>query len=631
MCGIAGWLAPNGALPDEAILRRMTDAMTRRGPDGSGFHVAPGVGLGHRRLSIVDLAGGGQPMFSTDRSLVTAFNGEIYNHLDLRADLSQLGYDFATHSDTEVLLYGARQWGKALPAKLNGMFAFCVWDQRTGKALFARDRTGKKPLYYAHLPDGTLLFASEIKALVEHPAIGRKIDRTALALYLTYEYVPWPFTAFEGIRKLPPGSLMQWDNGRLSIENWADLGFGHPTAFREPEEWFAEIRRSLSASVKRRLMSDVPLGVFLSGGIDSSAITALMTEHVAPQDIQTFSIAFEDPSFDESRWSQLVARHFGTHHRQETFSVQSLLDALPTVSSLLDEPFADASVLPTFLLSQFTRQHVTVALGGDGGDELFAGYETFRADAAAQIYRNVPAAARSLISRGVQKLPVSTRNFSLDFVAKRFVAGADAAPEFRHIRWLSAFLPNTPNDPLLRSIRDTIPDGDVFGVMARPYLECPDPRHVQRLSWAYIRTYMAEDILTKVDRASMMTSLEVRSPFLDPEFISLVVRMPPHLKLHGFDAKYALKQALRNDLPHDILYRKKKGFGIPVAAWLKGPLSGEVNRLLDPARIEDAGIFDPAVVTRLVQEHRDGNHDHRKALWTLMMFENWRERFHATI
>jgi asparagine synthase (glutamine-hydrolysing) len=352
---------------------------------------------------------------------------------------------------------------------------------------------------------------------------------------------------------------------------------------------------------------------------------------VTPRDIQTFSIAFEDPSFDESRWSRMVASYLGTHHREQTFSVQSLLDALPRVTSLLDEPFADASILPTYLLSQFTRQHVTVALGGDGGDELFAGYETFRADAVAQYWRAMPATLRAAVSAGVAKLPVSTSNFSLDFVAKRFVSGADAAPEFRHVRWMSAFLPNTPNDPLRRSIRAEIPDGDVFGVMARPYLECKDHRHVQRLSNAYLRTYMAEDILTKVDRASMMTSLEVRSPFLDPEFISLVTRMPPELKLHGLEAKYALKQAVKNDLPHEILYRKKKGFGIPVAAWLKGPLSGELDRVLDGARLEDAGIFEPSVVRRLVTEHREGRHDHRKALWTLLMFENWRERFHATL
>lgn len=606
----------------------MTDTLAHRGPDGSGVWVRGRCGFGHRRLSIVDLAGGAQPMTNPDESVVVTFNGEIYNHKDLRRDLESHGHRFRSNSDTEVLVHGFRQWGTGLPSRLNGMFAFGIWDAEAKRAIIARDRMGQKPLYYAHLDDGTLLFASELKALLEHPRIERRADPTALALYLTHEYVPYPYSAIRGIHKLRPGDMLIWEDGRLSQRTYARLPFGGDTPIRSTSEWIAETRRTLSAATRRRLMSDVPLGVFLSGGIDSSAVVALMAEHVPGPEIKTFSIAFEDASFDESDYARMVARQFGTDHHVQTFSPGMMIDTLPKVVDFMDEPFGDASLLPTHLLSAFTRDSVTVALGGDGGDELFCGYETFRADTAARAYRRLPAFVRDAIRDGVQHMPVSTSNFSLDFVAKYFVRGADAVPEFRHTRWLASFLPNTPDDPLRREIRDTVPDGSVFGIMARPYLECPDPRHLQKLSYAYLRTYMAEDILTKVDRASMGTSLEVRSPFMDPELVSLVARMPPNLKLHnGFEAKWALKKALHNDLPHEILYRKKKGFGIPVARWLNGPLAAEADRLLAPDRIREWGLLDADVVTRLLREHREGTRDNRKGLWTLMMLEYWRERY----
>jgi asparagine synthase (glutamine-hydrolysing) len=630
MCGIVGILSPRRQAPSRRRLQEMTDTMEHRGPDGSGVWTAPGVGLGHRRLSIVDLSGGAQPMASADGRLVVTFNGEIYNHGALRGPLEAAGETFRTRSDTEVLLAGWRQWGDALPTHLNGMFAFCLWDTTRQVALLARDRMGKKPLYYAHLPDGTLLFASEVKALLKHPAIQPTIDPTALALYLTHEYVPGPWSAFRGLRKLPPGHLMRWEQGRIAVEPYWRIPFGEPSALRGEAEWSEALRDALSRAVERRLMSDVPLGVFLSGGIDSSAVTALMTEYVPAEQIRTFSIAFEDPSFDESRWARRVADYLGTHHTEEVFSVDALLESLPTLVRQMDEPFADASLLPTWLLSRFTRQHVTVALGGDGGDELFAGYETFRAEEAAQWYRLLPAPARHLLRQAVGMLPVRTGNFSLDFVLKRFVQGADAPDELRHTRWLSSFLPGSPLDPLNPDLRAQVPEGEVWGVMARPFLECPDPRRVNRLSYAYMTTYMVEDILTKVDRASMAASLEVRSPFLDTEVVSLAARMPPELKINRrWVAKYILKRALRRDLPHDILHRKKKGFGIPVATWLKGPLRDRMRELLDAERLRQAGIFDPRVVERLMTEHLEGRADHRKGLWTLMMFEQWREHYGA--
>lgn len=632
MCGIAGWLSAGRKRPTKTVLRAMTDAIAHRGPDGSGQWVGGNIGFGHRRLSIIDLAGGAQPMQSPDERISLTYNGEIYNHQDLRRELEGLGYGFRTNSDTEVLLHGYAEWGADLVAKLNGMFAFAAYDARTKTVLLARDRMGQKPLYYAALDDGSLVFASEVKALLQHPAITPTIDPTAVALYLTYEYVPYPYTAFAGIKKLPPGELLEWRRDGYETRSYYRIPFGAPPAFSRPADWIAETRAALSRSTKRRLMSDVPLGVFLSGGIDSSAVVAMMSEHVEGPSIRTFSIAFEEASFDESSYAERVAQRFGTSHQVETLSADRMVDLLPEALANMDEPFGDASYLPTYLLSAFTRQHVTVALGGDGGDELFLGYETFRADTAAQVYRLAPPFVRDRFAQAVQTLPVDTKNFSLDFVLKSFVRGADAVPEFRHTRWLSSFLPNAPNDPLRREIRDAVPDGQIYGIMARPYLACPDPDHRQRLSHMYLRTYMAEDILTKVDRASMASSLEVRSPFMDPEVVALAAMMPAGLKLRrGFVAKYVLKKALENDLPHDILYRKKKGFGIPVARWLNGALAGEVDRLLAPDRIADGGLLEPSVVSRLVREHRDGARDNRKQLWTLMMLESWRERFDARL
>ena len=630
MCGIVGWIGTPHTPVEPELLRRMTRTLAHRGPDGEGVHVHGHVGLGHRRLSIVDIGGGAQPMRDLADRFAVSFNGEIYNHHELRRDLESLGYRFRTRSDTEVLLHGYAAWGDGLPSRLNGMFAFVVHDRLARRTLVARDRMGQKPLYYASLDDGTLLVASELKALLAHPGVDRRIDPTALAAYLTCEYVPWPRSIVRGARKLAPGDRIVHDGERWQIDTWAEFDFGAGSPIRTSAEFIAETRAALARSVRRRLMSDVPLGVFLSGGIDSSAIVALMAEHVPPRDIRTFSIAFEDASFDESRWARRVADHVGTDHRVRTFSAGAMLDMLPEVDAFLDEPFADASVLPTHLLSRFAREHVTVALGGDGGDELFAGYETFRADRVARVWRRAPRAVRDLAREVADRLPVGTSNFSLDFVIRRFVDGADADDAFRHPRWLSAILPGAPNDPLRPEIRAEVGDGEIFGPMARPFLEL-DADPVTRLSWAYVRSYLAEDILTKVDRASMGCSLEVRAPFLDPTLVSLAARMPAHLKLRGLTAKYVLKRALTADLPPEILHRKKKGFGIPVAAWLKGPLEREVDRLLDRDRLEAGGWFRPEVVSRLVAEHRAGRRDHRKALWTLMMFERWRERYDVTL
>lgn len=639
MCGIAGLIrwndasraaaAAGGASDDASIVERMCDALQHRGPDGWGIASDGFATLGHRRLSIVDLAGGAQPMRTPDARWSITFNGEIFNHLDLRRDLARRGVAFTTSSDTETLLHATARWERDVPSHLNGMFAFAAWDATERRALLVRDRTGQKPLYWARLDDGSLLFASELKAILASGLVAPVLDPVAIAQYLTYEYVPWPRSAIAGVQKLPPGHRLVADAAGVRVERWYQLPFQaeppHPT--RSAGEWATELRETLARSVERRLMADVPLGVFLSGGIDSTSIVAMMRRVRPPGTIDTFSIAFEESSFDESRWARMAAEHYGTRHHVETFSAERMLAELDGVLAHMDEPFADPSLLPTTLLSAFTRRHVTVALGGDGGDELFLGYETFRADTAARAWRRVPAPLRDAIGAAAERLPVRHTNFSLDFVVRSFLRGADAGDAFRHVRWLSSFLPHGPDDPLVPSLREQVPEVAVWGVMGEAWLACPDPDPLQRLSHAYLTTYMAEDILTKVDRASMQHSLEVRSPFLDPEMLSLAARMPASLKLrHGVSGKWILKEAMRGEVPDAILDRSKKGFGIPVGAWLSGPLRPLVDRLLDPGRVEAGGLLSADVVARLVAAHHAGRANHRKPLWTLLMLQSWIER-----
>ena len=633
MCGIAGCFFSDAGSCDRPVVAAMTASLAHRGPDGDGLLFGDGFAFGHRRLAIVDLAGGAQPMKADAHETAVCFNGEIYNHKELRASLEVMGYRFTTSSDTEVLLHGTDAWGAELPAKLNGMFAYAVWQPSVRRGMLARDRFGEKPLYYMHLPDGSLWFGSELRALLEHPGCSRRISQPALELYLTYEYVPWPHAAIEGVHKLEPGTRLIWESGRIRIEPFCTSDFDLPERTEStPSAWVEETRETLRASVRARTMADVPIGVFLSGGVDSSAIAALLAADMPRGALQTFSIAFDDPTFDESQYAAAVADSLGTTHHVRRFGERDLLDLVPAMMAHMDEPFGDASLLPTHLLSRFTREHVKVALGGDGGDELFLGYETFRADAAAGLYGAMPAGLRSLTERAVAGLPVSTGNFSFDFVAKSFVRGAAAPGVERHVRWLSSFLPDAGPQPLAQNRRRQLSADEVFAVMGRHYAAPLNRDHRQRLSHAYIRTYLAEDILTKVDRASMAAGLEARSAFLDPALLRLVATMPSKWKMgRGLKAKWVLKRAVGPLLPPVVTARGKKGFGMPVAAWLKGPLRERMHDLLSHDRLAASAIFDPAVVGRLMREHETGAFDHRKQLWTIMMFEAWRERWGVSV
>jgi asparagine synthase (glutamine-hydrolysing) len=623
MCGICGIVERSGPV-DREVLQRMTAAIHHRGPDDEGFYVAPeeaqiAVGLGFRRLSIIDLVTGNQPISNEDRTVHVVFNGEIYNYRDLRSRLQSQGHRFATGSDTEVIVHLYEELGWRCVERLNGMFAIALWDSDRGELVLARDRFGKKPLYYADL-SGSLLFGSELKSLVEHPRCPRELDVDALSRYLALEYVPTPYSIFAGVRKLPGGHVLRWRDGRVSIEQFWDLEL-HPDEPPGPDEQYVdEFRELFRAAVRRRLISDVPLGAFLSGGIDSSSVVAMMVDELPAGAVKTFSVGFAEPSFDESTHARRVAAQFGTDHHEEVFTAGVMLDTLSTVVDWLDEPFGDASILPTYLLSRFTREHVTVALGGDGSDELLAGYPTFPADRLARFYRVPRPLHENVIAPLADRLPVSIDNFSFDFKLKRFLRAAASREDVRHPVWLGSFTPAeqaalltaAPGDPLAEQ---------------RRVLSAASGDRLEKLIYLYAKTYLQDDILVKVDRASMACSLEVRAPFLDVELVEFLSRVPSRLKLHRLDTKHLLKLAMGDVLPTGIAGRAKKGFGIPVAAWFKGELRDALQDELSPERIRRQGLFEPVEVDRLVSEHLSGRRDHRKSLWTLFVFQLWHRRW----
>ncbi|MBN1944682.1 MAG: asparagine synthase (glutamine-hydrolyzing) [Bradymonadales bacterium] len=628
MCGIAGVLLPTEEWVPEKQVTTMTETLRHRGPDGSGFYRNKGVALGHRRLNVIDIEGGAQPMSNEDDTIWVTYNGEIYNFQELRQQLESLGHRFRTRSDTEVLVHGYEQWGDDVVCHLVGMFAFALWDGRQRRALLARDRMGQKPLFYAHLQDGRLLFGSEAKAIVAHPDVPPAVNEEALAAYLTHEYLPGTLCMFAGLSKLLPGHRLVYQSGSIRIDRYWDIPFDeHPYQnAAQAEQAFLD---AFDTSVRLRLIADVPLGVFLSGGIDSSAVAAIAIRHRPAETVQTFSIGFEDKSFDESHMARLVARSLGTCHHERLFGVDALLDTLPKVLDKLDEPFGDASLLPTYLLSAFTRESVTVALGGDGGDELWLGYPTFKAEAPARLYRRLPLGIRRLVERQAAGLSVSTRNFSFDFLVKSFLRAANQPEPLRHMLWLASAIPGSADDPLASPLRRRYPMETVLSFATDAFHSAPNrSTGLQRLSYQYARTYLAEDILTKVDRASMAVSLEARSPFLDHRVVEVIANMPAGMKLRGgLISKYLLKKAFLGALPFTVLTRKKKGFGIPIARWLKGPLRERMCDLLASGRLKRAGFLKPQVVDRLVEEHLRGRRDNRKMLWTLLSFEMWRDRY----
>jgi asparagine synthase (glutamine-hydrolysing) len=617
MCGLVGFVGA-GSRQD---LERMAAAVAHRGPDGDGFFVdeTERVFLGHRRLAIIDVASGRQPMWNEDGQVGVVFNGEIYNHAELRSDLERRGHRFASdHSDTEVLVHGWEEWAEDLPARINGMFAFAILDRARRRLFLARDRFGEKPLYYAARP-GFFAFASELTALAEHPAISRSIAPRALQKFFAYGYIPAPHSILEGTSKLPGGHWLSYDiaSGQLVTKAyWRFIIEPNPSLGDADEPRLVEECRSLLAvAARRRLMSDVPLGVFLSGGLDSSLVLASLAQSQSASSLSTFTIGFEEPSFDESAHAATVARHIGSRHHERRLSLDRARDLIDQVLGRLDEPLGDASLLPTYILSAFTREQVTVALSGDGGDELFAGYDPFLALAPAAAYsRLMPSRGHLTLRRLVDLLPISHANMSLDFKLRRALMGMSYGPSMRLPVWMAPLDPKDMRD-LFESPLDI---EDLYDEAIALWESDPRKDPIDRTLEFFTRFYLQDDILTKADRAAMMCSLETRAVFLDNDLVEFCRRLPSRFKLRNGERKYLLKKVARTLLPSSIVDRKKKGFGIPLAKWLRevpptAPLAPLPNVRMDYAR-------------RAFAEHRAGRADHRLFLWNWLAMQAYAGR-----
>ena len=602
------------------VLDRMCRVIRHRGPDDQGTLVQGGAALGMRRLSIIDLAGGHQPISGCDPSVTVVFNGEIYNYRELQKALEARGHRFHTHSDTESIVHAYEEYGASCVEHLRGMFGFAIWDARTQELFLARDRAGKKPLYYTLTNSGTLVFGSELKSLLEHTEVERELDVEALDAYLTFGYVPDPLSIFRSIRKLPPGHHLTYKMGRVTVKQYWDFPFERDGVRRSEEDYLDELRSLIDEAVRLRLIADVPLGAFLSGGVDSSAIVGFMSRHT-PQPVKTFSIGFHEDSYSELKYARLAAKHFGTDHH-EFIVTPDICQIVDELAWHFDEPFADSSAIPTYMVSKLAREHVKVVLSGDGGDELFAGYTRYGVDRRRSRFAHLPL----ILRQGVMR-PLSRR--------------------LPHGAWGRNFLYNVALDAIDRYV-DSI---SVFSELNKPSLYTGDFR--RRLSMhesmtarfrdlaagvatgepldgmLYLdsKTYLPGDILTKVDRMSMAVSLEARVPLLDHHLMEFVARMPASMKMRGLEAKHIFKRAVSDLVPREILDRPKQGFGMPLQQWINDQLRERMRETLLERRTRERGLIDERYVRRLLDEHERNRRDHSAQLWALFMLEEWHRIF----
>jgi asparagine synthase (glutamine-hydrolysing) len=622
MCGICGiFNFGTSKDADQDLLRKMCDTIRHRGPDDEGYYTNGGIGLGMRRLAIIDLHTGQQPISNEERTIWVVNNGEIYNFQQLRETLIKKGHRFYTRSDTEVIVHLYEDHGVDFVNHLRGMFAFAIWDANKNSLVLGRDRLGKKPLNYA-LRNGTLIFGSEIKSILEHPHINKDVDLEALDSYLTYQYIPSPLTIFRGIQKLPPASTLTCDkNGNIDIRQYWDIDFRSKLDLSE-EEYGERILHKLKEATKLRMISDVPLGAFLSGGIDSSAVVGLMSE-LSPRPIKTFAIGFEDQEFSELKHARLVADHFRTDHTE--FVVKpKMVEVLPKLIWHYGEPYADSSAFPSYYLARETRKFVTVALCGDGGDENFAGYLRYRgqlkANSLSKIY---PFLGGRIIAKLFRLLPESTEKISLIHRANSVSQTLLESPAYRNIRWYYFFRNYQKEQIYSDWMKNSLGSRNAYDYMAGVHSRSQAKAFLDKLLYTDIKAYLAEDLLVKMDIATMANSLEVRSPFLDHEFMEFTAQIPPRLKLKGRTLKYILKKCLKGFVPEKILSRPKWGFGPPVGRWFRSDLKDYVREiLLDPASL-DRGYFDKAYVKQMVHEHIEGGKDHTSRIWALLMLELW--------
>lgn len=636
MCGIAGYYGQG----DREILKKMTRTLRHRGPDDEGLFVDNRVGLGQRRLAIIDLSPlGHQPMCNEDESVWISFNGEIYNYKKLR-ELLKNQHKFKSLSDTEVIVHLYEEIGEKVFSKLEGMFAISLYDKNKDTMFLARDRMGKKPLYYAQFGED-LIFASELKALHSHPKFVKKISKLALKSYLFYEYVPTPLSIFENVYKLEPATYLKIKDSKISKKKFWEISFDRARIKNlSMNNAVHKIGTAIEESVKDRMVSDAPLGVLLSGGLDSSAISYYAQKN-SQEKIKTFSIGFKEASFDESKYARVVARHLDSDHYEKIFKASDSLSVIDKLGDILDEPMADQSILPTYLLSQFTRERVTVALGGDGGDEVFAGYDTFVAHRLAGMYEKIPKQFRKkVIEKLALNLPTSFSNISLDFKIKTFLRGFYGDKRYRDARWMSSFDLQKDDSILAESLRREMEDENELGLIdnylnnfSAINMEKDFDNYFQILTVLYLRMYMMDQVMVKVDRASMINSLETRAPLLDSRVVDTALALPVSYKLHPltlpyiYETKYIFRKLMQDKLPHDIVWRKKKGFGVPMAEWLNGPLKSLIDEKLSRKKIEEQGLFNYGYIAKITKEHQNKKKDNRKPIWTLLMFQIWYDRW----
>lgn len=622
MCGICGAITRNQAPPiGRALLRRMNETLRHRGPDDSGDYLDDQAGLAMRRLSIVDLVTGHQPIANEDGTIWTVFNGEIYNHRELRRRLEARGHAFTTDSDTEVIVHAYEEYGDDCLLYFNGMFGIAIWDTRRRRLLLARDRIGIKPVYY-HVSSDRLVFGSELKAVVAHPDVPRRIDPVALEQFLTLEYIPSPRTIFQDVQKLPPGYRLILEDGREpQVERYWNVVL-HPEPRSDPElvEQLTDLIRD---AVRIRLVADVPLGAFLSGGLDSSTIVSFMAELEATP-VRTFSVGFGDPTYNELPYARMVAEAFDTVHHDEILE-PDIADLAVHLVKHLDEPVGDFSIMPTFLVSEMARRQVTVSLSGDGGDELFGGYDTYVAQRLdRRLYRHLPAWLRQrVLPRWLDLVPPRPAKKGLVNKAKRFVEGAALPETWQHTRWMMFMHERDKQQLYGPQMQGMLGSGAVGELIDATFAEVAGADPLAQQQYVDLKMYLADNILTKVDRMSMAVSLEARVPLLDHRIVEFALNLPPHLKLNGDETKSILRKVAAPRLPSAVLGKAKEGFSIPLKQWLCTDLRPIMNDLLAPETLRRRGYFDAGTVTRWIEEHQRGRANHSHRLWALMVFELW--------
>jgi asparagine synthase (glutamine-hydrolysing) len=626
MCGLVGIFNSRGGPPvDEGLLRRMNDALAHRGPDGDGVFTAPGIGLGHRRLAIIDLAGGDQPLFNEDNSVVVVFNGEIYNFQSLMTELEACGHKFRTRCDTEVIVHGWEEWGPDCVTRFRGMFAFALWDTNTETLFLARDRMGKKPLYYGALADGTVVFGSELKALTVCPNLPREIDIHAVEDYFGYGYIPEPRSIYKAVAKLPAAHRIVWRRGEaMRLDAYWDLEMAEDGPAHLPDA-IDELRDHLREAVDLRLISDVPLGAFLSGGVDSSGIVGMMAG-LMDEPVNTFSIGFGHRAFDESDYAAEVAERYHTNHHMRMVDPDSF-DLVDQLSGIYDEPYGDSSAMPTYRVCALAREHVTVALSGDGGDELFAGYRRY-------LFHQREERIRAMVPVGLRKPlfgALAAIYPKMDWAPQFLRAkntfqelAMDSAGAFFHS---VAMINDTVRDRLFSESFKKSLGGYHASEVVRGHMAAADTDNpLLQAQYTDFKTWLPGDILVKVDRASMANSLEVRAPLLDHAFVEWGARLKGDFRLNGADGKHILKKAFEPLVPHHLLYRPKQGFSVPLSAWFRGPLKDRVRDAVTGPVLAESGIFDADYLKRLVDQHQSGLRDHGTVLWVLLMFEAFMRR-----